>query len=141
MKRVSGFTLIELMIVVAVIAILSAIAVPAYLRYGYRARRPDGQQLLLTIANAEERYYSTNNQYTKDVTELGYPSSPAVSEKGYYQVTVTTADSGQTYTATAAPTPGDSQVGDACGDLSITNTGDKQPDSTKTSANSNGSCW
>ncbi|GAI02651.1 unnamed protein product, partial [marine sediment metagenome] len=50
-----GFTLIELMIVVAVIAILAAIAYPSYTRYVYRARRADGQDLLMRIAAAQER--------------------------------------------------------------------------------------
>ena len=59
MNRSHGFTLLELMIVLVIIAILAAIAIPAYGRYAYRAHRVDGQELLLRVANAQERYYST----------------------------------------------------------------------------------
>lgn len=136
--RAGGFTLIELMIVVVIIAILAAIAVPAYGRYAYRARRPDGQQLLLQVANAEERYYSTNNQYGS-LTGLGY-ADPANSEKGYYSVTVTVAadpagNASAAFTATA--TPISSQAKDACGNLAITNAGVKTP----STPSANGNCW
>lgn len=142
MGRLRGFTLVELMVVVAIIAVLVAIAYPAYSRYGYRARRVDGQELLLKIANAEERFYSTNNKYTSSMTDLGYSSSPVISEKGYYSVSVALDDTGGTsqgFTATAAGQGVQSQ--DACGDLSIDNTGKKLPDPTDTAHNSNGSCW
>ncbi|OOG64896.1 hypothetical protein B0E46_05755 [Rhodanobacter sp. B04] len=140
MAAARGFTLLELMIVVAIIAILAAIAIPAYGRYGYRARRPDGQQLLLQVANAEERYYATNNQYGA-LTSMGY-TDPAPTEKGYYSVTVTvTADpagnSSAAFTATAAPVAGGSQAKDDCGALSITNADVKSSVGTTT----NGSCW
>jgi type IV pilus assembly protein PilE len=142
MSRVRGFTLIELMIVVVIIAILAAIAIPAYGRYAYRARRPDGQQLLLQIANAQERYYATNNQYGT-LGNMGY-ADPALSEKGYYQVAVVvTADpagnSSAAFTATA--TPISAQVSDACGALSINNAGVKLPKTTDAAHNSNGPCW
>lgn len=140
MARMRGFTLIELMIVVAIIAILAAIAYPAYSRYAYRARRADGQNLLMHLSTAEERYYSTYNAYTDDLTKLGYVSSNKVpSEKGYYSASVATASSSQIYTATA--TPQDAQADDACGALSIDNTGAKRPGKSDTAANSNGSCW
>lgn len=142
MARSRGFTLIELMIVVAIIAILAAIAVPAYQRYGYRARRVDGQQLLLTIANAEERYYAVYNQYTTDVTKIGFTGTSAVSSDGYYSATIGPASgstSAQTYKATAEPQG--VQSTDVCGSLSIDNTGDKQPDTSSATLNSNGKCW
>jgi len=140
MTRSRGFTLIELMIVVAVIAIIAAIAIPNYLRYGYRARRVDGQQMLLTIANAEERYYATNNQYTLDATQIGFASKTPASNDGYYIAGLAAAStSGQAYTATATPTG--SQTHDACGPLSIDNTGTKLPSASQTAYNTNGNCW
>lgn len=142
MARSRGFTLVELMIVLAIIAILAAIAVPAYTRYVYRARRVDGQQLLLTIANAEERYYAVNNKYTTDPTQIGFTGSSAVSNHGYYLATLTPASgstSAQTYLAKASPQG--VQSGDVCGSLSIDNTGNKQPDTTNAALNSNGNCW
>lgn len=138
MARARGFTLIELMIVVVIIAILAAIAIPAYGRYAYRARRADGQELLLRIASAQERFYATNNQYGP-LSGLGY-NDPAISEKGYYSVTsIVSADpagnSSQAFTATAAPIS--SQANDDCKSLTITNSGVKGSTGTTT----NGSCW
>ncbi|SFS19192.1 type IV pilus assembly protein PilE [Dyella sp. OK004] len=133
-----GFTLVELMIVVAVIAILAAVAIPSYGRYAYRARRVDGKELLLRIANAQERYYATFNRYGA-LTDIGY-TNPAPSEKGYYSVTIaTSASAAQAYTATASPAG--VQVKDVCKQLSITNAGVKQPDASNLTANNNGPCW
>ncbi|OOG57263.1 type IV pilin protein [Rhodanobacter sp. C03] len=138
MARTYGFTLLELMIVVVIIAILATIAIPAYGRYAHRTRRVDAQELLLRIANAQERFYATNNEYGA-LTDIGYPD-PAPSEKGYYLVTsVISADSAgssaQAFTAVATPVGG--QVMDDCNNLSITNTGAKSSSGTT----NNGSCW
>jgi type IV pilus assembly protein PilE len=136
MTRTRGFSLIELLVVVAIIAILAAIAVPAYGRYGYRARRADGQELLLRIANAQERYYATYNKFGA-LADLGY-SDPALSERGYYQVTLTGLTS-SVYTAEAAPNG--VQANDVCNTLTITSTGAKTPSAGDATSNSNGSCW
>lgn len=139
MTRARGFTLIELMIVVVIIAILAAIAIPAYGRYAYRAHRVDGQELLLRIANAQERHYSTNNRYGS-LDDIGY-DSPAASEKGYYSVSVQipAGSSSQSFVATAAPVGG--QAKDVCGSLTINSAGVKAPGPASASLNSNGSCW
>lgn len=137
-----GFTMVELMIVAVIIAVLAAIAIPAYGRYAYRARRPDGQQLLLQIANAQERYYATNNQYGA-LTSMGY-NNPAISEKGYYsvQVQVTADPAGNSSAAfVTTATPMDAQAKDACGALSISNAGVKSPAASDASFNTNGNCW
>ncbi|MFC4764937.1 type IV pilin protein [Dyella koreensis] len=134
-----GFTLIELMIVVVVIAILAAIAIPSYGRYAYRARRVDGKELLLRIANAQERYYATFNRYGT-LPQIGF-ADPAVSEKGYYAVSelAPSGSSAQAYIATAVPSGMQSR--DVCQSLAITNTGVKTPDASSLTANSNGPCW
>ncbi len=140
--KVGGFTLIELMIVVVVIAILAAFAVPSWRRYVYRSHRVDGQNLLMQVAQAEERYYTNYNRYPLSATSLGFTTDPAISEHGYYSVALSlpaASSAGQGYLATA--TPIGAQVGDACGPLSIDNTGLKQPLPTDTAHNSNGSCW
>ena len=137
MTRSRGFTLIELLIVVAIIAILAAIAIPAYSRYSYRSRRVDGKDLLLRIANAQERYYATANAYG-GLTDIGF-DNPAISEKGFYSVTVVASSSSQAFVATATPVGG--QANDVCGPLTIDNAGVKRPDPASASSNSNGSCW
>ena len=139
MSSTRGFTLIELMVVVAIIAILAAIAIPSYGRYAYRARRADGQQLLLHVANAEERYYATYNKYAT-LSAIGYGASDtANSEHQYYQASVVVADAAQSYTATAAPQG--AQLKDVCGNLAITSAGVKTPAGSDAAASSNGQCW
>lgn len=135
MKQERGFTLLELMIVVVIIAILAAIAIPTYGRYAIRAHRVDGQELLLRIANAQERFYATNNHYGA-LTELDY-TDPAVSEKSYYSVTMDPAAASTTQSFTATATPINGQTKDDCADLTISNTGAKASTGTTT----NGSCW
>ncbi len=136
MRRVSGFTLVELMVVVAIIAILAAFAVPAYSRYGYRARRVDGQELLLRIATAQERYYATYNKYGA-LADIGY-ADPAPSEKGFYSVSLSNLGAA-TFTATAAPLG--VQQNDACESLKLDSTGVKTPGASDANSNRNGNCW
>ena len=137
MGRMRGFTLLELMIVVVIIAVLAAVAIPAYNRYGFRAHRVDGQELLLRVATAQERQYATANAYGS-LTEVGF-SDPAISEKGFYSVTVVASSSSQAFVATATPVGG--QANDVCGPLTIDNAGRKTPGPASASSNSNGSCW
>lgn len=139
-QRMRGFTLIELMIVVAIVAILAAIALPAYGRYAFRAHRVDGQELLLRVANAQERYYSTYNRYGT-LAQLDY--ADASSEKKYYTVEVDLVTIGgvdnQGYKATAIPQGG--QASDVCGSLSISQSGVKLPAANDDASKINGSCW
>ena len=144
MKRSRGFTLIELMIVIVVVAILATIAVASYSRYAFRARRTEGQQLAMQIANAEENYYGVHNQYTADMTLLGLAALP-LSSNGYYSaVTTATTVNGaanQGYLVTASIIGGTAQANDACGALTIDNTGSKNPNNTSPLNSINGSCW
>jgi type IV pilus assembly protein PilE len=119
-----GFSLIELMVVVVVIAILAAIAIPIYQKQIQESRRTSAKTGLLDVASREERYYSTNNQYADSFTELGYPAATGSalvvpnSDPGYYRITLSVpAASGSTFTATA--TPASTQIGDVCGSYSI----------------------
>jgi len=136
-----GFTLIELLITVVILSILAAIAIPAYSRYAYRARRADGQQLLQSIAMAQERYYATHNQYGS-LADIGFTTSNSVtSQNGYYiaDIPASTGTSTQTFTAEAEPQG--AQANDACGTLSINNAGLKLPAPTDAASNVNGNCW
>lgn len=140
-SRQGGFTLLELMIVVVVMAILAGIAVTSYNRYAFRARRADAKEILMRVANAQERYYGTFNTYADDPVTGKLKLGSDKSEHGYYAVTITGDDLTKAYVVTAAPVAGEAQQKDACGSLSISSAGIKTPDATDTAKNSNGPCW
>jgi len=81
-----GFTLIELMITVAIIAILAAVAVPSYQNYLTSAARTEGAGLLLEVMAQQESSFRNNLTYATNLTNLGYATSTVESESGYYQV-------------------------------------------------------
>ncbi|MBZ0252203.1 MAG: prepilin-type N-terminal cleavage/methylation domain-containing protein [Candidatus Methylomirabilis sp.] len=89
-KDRQGFTLIELMIVVAIIGILSAIAVPNFLRFQARAKQSEAKELLSTVFSAEEAWFAENQTYADTVT-VGY--AVAGTPKYYAAPTVTASNS------------------------------------------------
>lgn len=139
MERSRGFTLIELIVVLGIAAILAALAAQSYTRYAFRSRRADAQQMLLAIAQAQERWYATYNRYADDLGKLGY-DDPVLSQHGYYRVVLSGVDdAAQGFVATAMPV--DRQADDVCGSLSIDNAGRKLPGGEDMDANANGKCW
>ena len=126
-KRPAGFTLIELMIVVAIIGILAAIAVPAYSEYVTRAKRADGKAGLLAVQLAEEKWRANHTSYGSS-TDIGISSSP----DSHYAITYTNIGAG-TYTVTAAPSFTDGK----CKNLVINQAGTKSVTGTDSVAN----CW
>lgn len=88
MKHLSnnkGFTLIELMVVVVIVGILSAIAIPQYGRYTMRAHRTDAMGALQMILDAQERYYADHITYTTDLSDLGL-TDPYITPQGRYSI-------------------------------------------------------
>ena len=129
--RVKGFTLIELMIVIVIVGILAMIAIPSYQNSVKKSKRADAESALLTLANAMERYYTTNGAYT-GATAAGVFVDQVPTDGGtkYYDLSVTVGGGGDTYTLLATPTG--SMAGD--GKLKYTSTGVKTWDSANDSS-------
>ncbi|UVL39657.1 prepilin-type N-terminal cleavage/methylation domain-containing protein [Pseudomonas sp. B21-040] len=108
-----GFTLIEIMIVIAIIGIVMTIAAPSITEYLKKGRRSEVAGLLSEQAQILERFYSKNNVYT-NATGLSAGND-------YYTITPTLAD--QTFLLTAVRKAGTSMATDKCGDFTLTNTG------------------
>jgi type IV pilus assembly protein PilE len=125
----SGFTLVELMIALTIIAVLAAIAVPMYSKQVQKSRRVDARTAVLDLAGREERYLSTSGSYTNVPANLGYTGAfPITVGSGYYQLTVivpaVVAPNPPLYTVSATPIAGSSQLRDgACQYFSVDSTG------------------
>ncbi len=119
--RNSGFTLIELMIVVAIIAILASIAYPSYTRYVQKTRRSAAAACVLEGAQYMERYYTTNMSYAGATL----PATECRSDSAAFYTISLAVQTATTYTVQAAPQG--AQSGDSCGTLSVTQTGAKSP--------------
>ena len=112
-----GTTLVELMIVVAMVAILGMIAYPSYLQHLVRVRRTEATAALVRIATNQERFYLQNRTYTSDLAQLGFPDLQT--ESGYYLISVPVANS-LDFRVVAVPAPGSSQIDDTdCQQFSI----------------------
>ncbi len=124
-RRLAGFTLVELMIVVAILGILAAVALPAYQQNVRSGARAEAQSLLLQVAANQERFYSDNNTYSANANPLASPAvATLTSESGAYQVSVAACGTGtiaNCFVATA--TPQGTQTADSCTTLTLTNTG------------------
>ncbi len=136
-----GFTLIELMIVVAIVGILGSIALASYQAQATKSRRTDARSALLDLAGREEKLFSVTNAYTGDPTLLGYTGAIGTSfpvGSGYYNVLVAVGAPAITYTLTATPIAGSVQANDsACTTLTLNQLGQQGSTGTGTVA----TCW
>ena len=125
-ERQPGFTLVELMVTVAIIGILTAIAYPSYTQYVLRANRAEARAILLESVQFLERNYTTNNRYGQTnagvTINLPYPTSPKAAGTAKYNITAAYgAAPAQTFILSATPTG--VMATDVCGTYTLNNLG------------------
>lgn len=146
MKRTQGFTLIEVMIVVVIVAILAAVAIPSYQDSVRKTRRADAKEALTRIAALQERYFFTNNTYGT-AAALGIGSSSA---EGYYTINIYLTpgtDPNQCgvapcFRAVANPVSTGAQAGDTkCGIFTLNHIGQKTAKASDNTTVTTDQCW
>ncbi|MFA6902826.1 MAG: type IV pilin protein [Gallionellaceae bacterium] len=142
MRTQRGFTLIELMIVVVIVAILAAVAVPSYRNHIVKSNRAAAQSFMLQAANREEQIMLDMRNYAAVASNADFPNAPTNASPGvnlpvpdsvskFYNLSIATGTG--TYTVSAAP-KGSQQTDDtSCGTLTLTQAGTKGP--------STSGCW
>jgi type IV pilus assembly protein PilE len=136
MKSTNGFTLIEVMIVVTIVGILMAIALPSYKDYVLRSHRTDAHSSLIDIAARQERFVAQRNTYTLEISaNTGLTMGRTTSADGYYNLTVLGCDTGTIATCyEITATAIGSQLADTdCPAITFDSTGVKGPVA--------GDCW
>lgn len=137
-KQSAGFTLIEAMIVVAIIGIIAAIAYPSYQEYVRKTRRADAQTALMELSQFMERHYTANGRYLKadnSAPDLPFAEAPKDGAAKVYDLSFTATPTANAYTLRAVPKG--SMAGDTCGTLTLSNSGAKGQAAGKTLAE----CW
>ena len=125
MRLNAGFTLLELMIAVVIVAILAAVAYPSFQSYVGRAYRAEAHSALHRLANLQEQYFLDQRQYAADLTVLGESNNPAVTAAGRYQIAAAVTAVGFTLTATALSSQ--ASLDDGCPVLTLLANGVKTP--------------
>mgnify|MGYP000577606724 CR=1 FL=1 len=139
MRSAKGFTLIELMIAVAIVALLASIAYPSYVEQVAKAKRADAAAALLTGAQALERYYTSNGRYLTAANAIAAVFPTQVPENGaaYYNITATVATANA---FTLRATRAGAMTDDPCGNLELNSTGTRSLDSNASGRDVAG-CW
>jgi type IV pilus assembly protein PilE len=126
--KATGFTLIEMMVVVAIVGILAAVAIPSYRNHIIRAARVQAQTELLELASLQEKIFLNSNNYTSSVTTAysgttagGLGRTSGLTKDSRYTLSLDIAEPAQTFVLTATPASGTTQVGD--GNLSVSESG------------------
>ena len=121
-RHAGGFTLVELMVVVAIIGTLAAIAYPTYLEQSRNGRRASAKAILSQVLQRQEQWFALNNTYTLSMSDLGFGAGPTYfSENNTHTITLAAGPTGSIATSvqvSAAPVASDPK----CGTLRLNNT-------------------
>jgi type IV pilus assembly protein PilE len=142
--RQRGVTLIELMVVAAIVAIIFAFAYPSYERYIVRSKRAVAQNALLQVADRQQQFFMDNKRFAADLTNLGYTANPFVIDdegaatvagdvNAVYSLALSNVTA-TTWTVTAAPLNAQLSRDTICGSLTLTQAGAK-------GSSAGGDCW
>ena len=131
----AGFTLIELMVTVAIIGIIAAIALPAYTQYIVRGNRTAAESYLLELSSLQERFLVDRRAYAADLVSLNAPSIPD-SVSPHYQIAMVVTATPPAYTITATPINTQASRYTDCATLGLNQAGDKTASGTAPSG-----CW
>lgn len=147
--RAHGFTLVELMIVVAIVGILASMALPNYTRYVERSHRANARSALLNMAQWMERVATATGQYpacnddfaecTVSGKDLTFPQALRLVEGGRYSNITIDNSSANSYTLTAAATG--AQINDACGSFSLDHRGNRNVTGANLTDEQRRACW
>jgi type IV pilus assembly protein PilE len=138
----AGFTLVEMLVVVAIITLLAAVGYPSYTEYVTRSNRQAGRAMVLSVADRQEQFFLDNKAYAGSLTDLGYPADTigvardgqvtgADADDVIYTVTIAEgggAGSPTTYTIEAEPQGVQATRDKRCGTLWLTHTGQRGAD-------------
>lgn len=144
-KRQLGLTLIELIVVMIVVAILAAIAIPSYRNYVIRSQRADAKDALLALATAQEKHYLQCNIYANGIAgatdcAAGNLQGTATSQNGWYALAIDAADA-TSFTVSAVAVAGENQFQDtACRTYRVTDRGVRTADDAGGGDNT-AECW
>lgn len=128
MKRIKGFSLIELMIAVVIVGILAAVAIPSYQNYVIKANRAAAQAFMMDVENRQKQYLLDARSYLDVADNSGFSAlgmSVPDDVSSFYDVTVATSSPPPAFTITAAPIAGTRQASD--GTLTLDSSGAKTP--------------
>tara|TARA_R110002051_G_scaffold193619_1_gene261982 strand:- start:649 stop:1071 length:423 start_codon:yes stop_codon:yes gene_type:complete len=129
-----GFTLIELMITVAILGIIASIALPSYFEHVKRTSRTEAITSLLDAANRQEQFFVDNREYTNDLANIGVTTP---TEHGFYTIEVEVDNDAGTFSFTATPVAGPPLKDDDCKTFVIDDAGLK----TATPKANSAMCW
>lgn len=144
--RQQGVTLIELVVVMIIVGILAAIAIPSYRNYVLRSQRSDAKDALLALATQMEKHYLQCNTYGTSIAgatncAAGQVQGAATSKNGWYALTIPVPGNATTFTVRATAINGQNQWQDtACRDFSVTQAGTRTARDSGTADNT-AECW